>query len=83
MLIRDFPRWAGWVMSLAVIGILVGFAYFLRWTGPEFCYGLIAGFLTCYFTFGCWRRDYDEPMEPLSQQPQSSPPHSHDRIQGR
>lgn len=83
MLIRDFPRWAGWVMSLAVICILASFGYSLKWAGPEFCYGLIAGFLTCYVLFRCWRFDYDEPMEPMSQQPQPLQPRSHDRIQGR
>lgn len=83
MLIRDFPRWAGWVMSLAVIGILAGFGYSLKWAGPEFCYGLIAGFTTCYVLFRCWRFDYDEPIVPLDSSDQLSQQHSNDRIQGR
>jgi hypothetical protein len=60
MIIRDFPRWAVWVMNFAVIAALSVIVYFLRWAGTEFCVGAIIGFAWCYIQFRCWRFDYDE-----------------------
>lgn len=73
MLVRGFSGLAVLAMNLAVIAILVAFAYFLRWTGFEFNLGLIAGFTICYVLFRCWRFDFDEPMEPLEKRPQQPP----------
>jgi hypothetical protein len=73
MIVRDFPRSLVLLMNLAVVAVLVVFACFLRWTGTEFCVGLIVGFLACYSLFRCWRFDYDatespEPLHPPRQQ---------------
>lgn len=76
MIVRGLPSWLVLAMNLAVIAVLSVLAYSLRWTGTEFCVGLIVGFAVCYVLFRCWRFDYDEPTgqpePPRPPQPQRS-----------
>lgn len=79
MLVRGFSSLVVLTMNLAVIAILVAFAYFLKWAGTEFCVGLIAGFSACYVLFRCWRFDYDEPTEPINSPHRPPLPRSSDQ----
>jgi hypothetical protein len=78
LLVRGFSAGVVWAMNLAVVAILVAFAYFMRWTGTEFNIGLIVGFLICYVLFRCWRFDYDTTGQTGTHQ-QPLPPRSSDR----
>jgi hypothetical protein len=74
MLIYDFPRWAVWLMNLAVIAILSVLVFVLKWVGPEFAAGCGVGFFFCYIVNGCWNRDIEaEAKERLLQSRQQPP----------
>ena len=60
----DFPRWAVWVLNIAVLAVLTAFGYFLKWAGIEFAIGWLCGFTFCYIVFKNWRQDYDETPKP-------------------
>lgn len=68
------PRWAIWVMNVAVVAVLASLVYFFKWAGTEFVVGCLVGFWFCYISYRCWRQDYaDEAQAHFTDQPTVAP----------
>jgi 4-hydroxybenzoate polyprenyltransferase len=76
------PRWAVLFCNILVVAILATWGYFLKWSGPEFCAGLIVGFTFCYVWYKNWRQDYaDEARANFTDRPEAqTPPLSQQRL---
>lgn len=57
MLPADFPRWAVWLMNIAIAAVLWLVAQAANWAGWQIGLGYLIGFLACYLMYGCWRVD--------------------------
>lgn len=57
MLPAGFPRWAVWLMNIAVLTVVWFVAHLAKLAGWQMCLAYLVGFLFCYFAYGCWRVD--------------------------
>jgi hypothetical protein len=57
MLPMNFPRWAVWALNLGVCAALWLIGEVFKIAGWQIALGFLAGYLACYFLYGCWRVD--------------------------
>lgn len=57
MIDQSFPRWAIWLMNIAMLAIIWGLSELFKLAGWQVALGFGAGFLCCYLAYHCWRVD--------------------------